>query len=148
MISLIVADESHTHVVAALLAGLFEDVEHNLSFEEIADMFADIDASDHHSTFLALNEDGDAVGVITVAECMSVSAGGHYGVINELYVVPDYRSEGVGKMLMDFAKEIGEQRGWARIEVTTPGDEFDKTLRFYEREGFMKIGPRYKFVFS
>lgn len=147
MISLIVADESHTNIVAALLAGLFEDVEHTLSFEEIAGIFADIDASDHHSTFLALNEDEDAVGIITVAESLSISAGGKYGVINELYVVPDYRSEGVGKMLLDFAKSIGEQRDWTRIEVTTPGDEFDKTLRFYEREGFMKIGPRYKFPF-
>lgn len=147
MISLIVADESHTHIVAALLAGLFEDVEHSLTFEDITEIFADIDASDHHSTLLALNEDGDAVGVITVAECLSVSAGGRYGVINELYVVPDYRSAGVGKILMDFAKEIGGQRNWIRIEVTTPGDEFNKTLRFYEREGFVKIGPRYKFVF-
>ena len=145
MISLITADESHTNIVAALVAGLFEDVEHTLTFEDIAAIFAEMDASDHHSTLLALNEDGDAVGVITVVESLSLSAGGHYGVINELYVVPDYRSEGVGKMLLDFAKEIGEQRGWTRIELTTPGDEFSKTLRFYEREGFVKIGPRYKF---
>ena len=147
MISLLVADESHTPIVAALLAGLFEDVEHNLGFEELLELFPDIDADDHHSTLLALNEDGEAVGVITIAECLSLSAGGRYGVINELYVVPDYRSAGVGKMLMNFAKEIGEQRDWARIEVTTPGDEFDKTLRFYERERFVKIGPRYKFVY-
>lgn len=144
---MIVADESHTNIVAALLAGLFEDVEHSLEFEDIAAIFADMDASDHHSTFLALNEDEDAVGVITVVESMSLSAGGKYGVINELYVVPDYRSEGVGKMLIDFAKEIGSERGWTRIEVTTPGDEFGKTLHFYEREGFFKIGPRYKFSY-
>lgn len=145
MISLIVADESHTAVVAALLADLFEQVEHNLEYEEIAAIFADMDASDHHSTLLALNDEDEAVGVITLVESMSLSAGGHYGVINELYVVPEYRSEGVGKMLIDFAKEIGEQRDWTRLEVTTPGDEFEKTLRFYEREGFFKIGPRYKY---
>ena len=147
MISLIVANESHTNIVAALLAGLFEDVEHTLQFEDIAAIFAEMDASDHHSTFLALNEDEDAVGVITLVESLSLSAGGRYGVINELYVVPDYRSEGVGKMLLDFTKEIGAQRGWTRIEVTTPGDSFGKTLHFYEREGFFKIGPRYKFSY-
>lgn len=145
MISLIVADASHTTVVAALLADLFEQVEHTLEFEEIAAIFADMDASDHHSTLLAFNEDDEAVGVITLVESMSLSAGGHYGVINELYVVPEYRSEGVGKMLIDFAKEIGEQREWTRLEVTTPGDEFEKTRHFYEREGFFKIGPRYKY---
>lgn len=147
MITLLVANESHTGIVAALLAGLFEEVEHTLGFDEIAGIFAEMEADDHHSTLLALNEDGDAVGVITMVESLSLSAGGRYGVINELYVVPDYRSEGVGKMLLDFAKELGGQRGWTRLELTTPGDEFDKTLRFYEREGFWKIGPRYKFNF-
>lgn len=145
MIRLLVADESHTQAVAALLAGLFEEVEHNLEFEEIVEIFEELDADDHHSTLVAVNTDDDLVGVITLVESLSLSAGGRYGSINELYVVPDYRSEGVGKMLLDYAKEVGEQRGWTRIEVTTPGDEFDKTLRFYEREGFWKIGPRYKF---
>lgn len=147
MINMRIADESDTGVVAALLSGLFEEVEHTPDFEEIASIFAEMDADDHHSTLLACNEDGDAVGVITLVESLSLSAGGRYGVINELFVVPEYRSEGVGKLLMDFAKTLGEQRGWTRLEVTTPGDEFDKTLRFYEREGFWKIGPRYKFGF-
>ncbi len=146
MINLLVADETHTAVVADLLSALFEEVEHNLGFEELAEIFAEMDADDHHSTLLALDDDGDVVGLITLVESLSLSAGGRYGVINELYVVPEYRSEGVGKMLLDFAKEIGEERGWTRLEVTTPGDEFDKTLRFYEREGFWKIGPRYKFA--
>lgn len=147
MIKMLVADASHTREVAALLAGLFEEVEHTLSFEEIAEIFAEIDADDHHSTLLAVNGDEEVVGLITLVESLSLSAGGRYGVVNELFVVPAYRSEGVGKMLLDFAKEIGEQRGWTRIELTTPGDEFDKTLRFYEREGFWKIGPRYKFTY-
>ena len=79
-------------------------------------------------------------------ETISLYAGGYIGVINELYVAPGYRSEGVGKMLLDAAKELAENRDWVRLEVTTPGDEYQKTLRFYEREGFMAIGPRYKFM--
>jgi GNAT superfamily N-acetyltransferase len=50
-------------------------------------------------------------------------------------------------MLLDEVKELAENRGWKRLELTTPGDEFSKTLHFYEREGFYKIGPRYKFDF-
>lgn len=145
MIHLIVADDSYTEEVAQLLARLFEEVEHTLSFEEIAGIFAELDADDHHSTLLAFNDAGEVVGLITLVESLSLSAGGRYGVINELYVVPEYRSEGVGKMLIDLAKSIGDERGWARLEVTTPGDEFVKTRRFYEREGFWMIGPRYKF---
>lgn len=146
MIHLVVADESHTVAVAELLAALFEEVGHTPTATEIADIFAETEADDHHSTLLALDDDGDVVGVLTLAETLSLYAGGYIGVINELYVVPNYRSEGVGKILLNAAKSLAEERDWKRLEVTTPGDEYAKTLRFYEREGFMPIGPRYKFV--
>jgi len=145
MIHLVVADESHTAIVAEMLANLFEDVGHTLTASEIADIFVEMDEDAAHSTLLALNDDGDAVGVLTLVESLALYAGGRIGVINELYVVPPYRSEGVGKMLLDAAKDLASERGWQRLEVTTPGEQYAKTLRFYEREGFMPIGPRYKF---
>jgi len=146
MIQLIVADESHKHDVATLLAALFEEVGHCPDYDAIAAIYDEIEADDRHSTLLAMDE-GEVVGVITLVETISLYAGGHIGVLNELYVVPEYRSEGVGKILLDAAKELGEERGWVRLEVTTPGDEYARTLRFYEREGFLLIGPRYKFMF-
>jgi GNAT superfamily N-acetyltransferase len=146
MISLIVADDSHTAEVATLLAALFEEVGHTPDAEAIAAIFNHIEESDHHSTLLAMDDDGDIVGILTIAETLSLYAGGYIGVLNELYVVPEYRSEGVGKMLLDAAKALAEERDWVRLEVTTPGDEYDKTLRFYEREGFLPIGPRYKYL--
>mgnify|MGYP000876464939 FL=1 len=143
---LIVADETHTGIVAEMLAALFEEVEHTPDAEEIASIFNEIEEDDHHSTLLALDDDGDPAGVITVVESLSLYAGGYIGVINELYVAPAYRSEGVGKMLLDAVKELAEEREWKRLELTTPGDEYEKTLRFYEREGFNRIGPRYRFI--
>jgi GNAT superfamily N-acetyltransferase len=146
MIHLVIADASHTREVAELLAALFEEVEHSPTAAEVAAIFEDIEADDRHATLLAIDDDGDAVGVLTVAETLSLYAGGYIGVINELYVVPNYRSEGVGKILLDAAKELAENRSWKRIEVTTPGDDYTKTLRFYEREGFSRIGPRYRYI--
>lgn len=143
MITFRIADPTDTGSVAILLAALFEEVEHTPDAAEIADIFAEIDGDDSHSTLLALNADDDIVGILTIVECLSISAGGKYGVLNELYVVPEYRSEGVGKMLVDEAKDLAEARDWKRLEVTTPGDEFSKTLHFYAREGFYKIGPRF-----
>ena len=146
MIQLIVADESHKHDVATMLAALFEEVGHSPDYDAIAAIFDEIDADDRHSTLVAMDDD-EPVGVITLVETLSLYAGGRIGVLNELYVVPEYRSEGVGKILLDAAKELGEERGWVRLEVSTPGDEYARTLRFYEREGFMLIGPRYKYMF-
>lgn len=129
-----------------MLEGLFQDVEHDLKADEIAERFEEIDSDDRHSTVLAYVEEKDEyVGVITVTESLALYAGGRIGVINELYVEPQYRSEGVGKMLLDAVKDLARERGWVRLELTTPGDEFEKTLRFYQREGFMRIGPRFKY---
>lgn len=145
MISFRIADEYDTASVAMLLAALFEEVEGSPDADEIAEMFAEIDGDDNHSTLLAIDKTEQIVGILTIVECLSISAGGKYGVLNELYVLPEYRSEGVGKLLVQEAKELAEHRDWQRLEVTTPGDEFSQTLRFYEREGFYKIGPRYCF---
>ena len=145
MIHLVVADDTHTAAVAEMLANLFEEVGHTLTATEIADMFVEMDENPLHSTLLAFNDDEEAVGVLTLVESLALYAGGRIGVVNELYVVPPYRSEGVGKMLLDAAKNLAEDRGWQRLEVTTPGEQYKKTLMFYEREGFFPIGPRYKF---
>ncbi len=139
------ATEEDTPAVATLLAALFEEVEHTPDAEDIAQIFAEIDSDPRHSTLLALDEDGDPAGILTLTESISISAGGEMGILNELYVVPEYRSEGLGKLLLEEAKNLAESRGWQRLEVTTPGDDFPKTLHFYEREGFHRIGTRYKF---
>ncbi len=145
MINLVIADDTHTNIVAEMLANLFEEVGHTLTAPQIAKIFAETDEDPLHSTLLAFNEDDEAVGILTIVESLALYAGGRIGVINELYVVPPYRSEGVGKILLDAAKELAESRGWMRLEVTTPGDQYAATLRFYEREGFFKVGPRYKY---
>ncbi|MDO8368815.1 MAG: GNAT family N-acetyltransferase [Saprospiraceae bacterium] len=146
MINFRIADEADTYAVSELLAALYEEVGHTPTAAEIADSFLQIDSNDLHSTLLALDDDEEPVGILTIVESIALYAGGRIGVINELYVVPKYRSEGVGKILLDAAKELAEARGWVRLEVTTPGEDYEKTLRFYEREGFMAIGPRYKYM--
>ncbi|MFN0216882.1 MAG: GNAT family N-acetyltransferase, partial [Saprospiraceae bacterium] len=140
MITFRIADEADTHTVSRLLADLYEEVGHSPTASEIEEIFLQIDSDDFHSTLLALDDDDQVVGILTLVESLAIYAGGRIGVVNELYVVHDYRSEGVGKLLLDEAKELAEARGWLRLEVTTPGEDYTKTLRFYEREGFLPIG--------
>jgi GNAT superfamily N-acetyltransferase len=140
-----IADESDTTQVAFLLEKLFREVGHTPDFDEIASIFGAIEEDDRHSTLLAYDAEDNLAGIITLCETISLYAGGYVGVINELYVLKPYRSEGLGKRLIDEAKALGISRGWKRLEVTTPGDEYERTLHFYEKEGFFRIGPRYKF---
>src|SRR5262245_61687903 len=101
-----------------------------------------------HLAFVARHGQS-AVGVMTISEAFAIYASGHYGVINEMFVLPEYRSRGVGALLLEAAKVLGRRRGWCRIDVTAPESErWDRTRRFYEAQGFRFTGPKLKYVLS
>ena len=106
--------------------------------------------SDEARQFAFVAFDGDApAGVATVAEAFAIYANGHYGIINEMYVAPGYRSGGVGGLLVDAVKALGRERGWRRVDVTAPESErWARTRRFYERNGFRFTGPKLKSLLS
>jgi len=102
--------------------------------------------SSRFTAFIARNENDLPVGVITLSECFAIYAGGNYGIIDELYIVPEYRSKKIGQRLLETVKDHARQKGWKRIDVTAPaGDKWARTVRFYEREGFVFTGPKLKF---
>ena len=97
--------------------------------------------------FAAKTPDGKIIGVMTLVETFAIYANGNYGIINEMYSDPEFRSVGVGAALIDAAKEYGKAKGWERIDVTAPESErWQRTRRFYESQGFAFTGPKLKFV--
>lgn len=94
---------------------------------------------------IAYGDDDEPIGLLTLTEGFAVYANGIYGIIPEMYVVPAARSSGIGRQLIDRAVEIGRQRGWSRIDVTAPESAaWSRTVRFYERCGFVFAGPKLK----
>jgi GNAT superfamily N-acetyltransferase len=100
-------------------------------------------AREKYYVFLARTNSEPAAGFVALYESYALDAEGAFGTIPELYVRPAYRSRGVGKRLLNGAKEFGVSRGWKRLEVTTPPlPQFERSLQFYEREGFAISGGR------
>ena len=115
----------------------------NFSLEETTIRAQDYLARGKYYVFLARTSGESAAGFIALYESHALYAEGAFGTIPELYVRPTYRSSGVGKQLTDRAKEFGTSRGWKRLEVTTPPlPQFERSLQFYEREGFLITGGR------
>ena len=107
------------------------------------------DAGPRAVTLVARTDDGEIAGISTVVESFAIYANGAYGVINEMYVAPPYRSQRVGARLIDAVKELAARRGWRRIDVTAPeSPAWDRTRRFYESQGFVYTGPKLKFVLA
>lgn len=101
---------------------------------------------DGFTAFLATDA-GSPIGVVTVAEAVAVYADGRYGIISELYIEPEYRSQGVGAQLLRAVQSEARSRGWSRIEVTAPpGSRWDRSVAFYKQNGFVFAGPKLKLL--
>ncbi|MDR2839166.1 MAG: GNAT family N-acetyltransferase [Azonexus sp.] len=115
----------------------------NFDLAETTSRLRDFLKREKYFVFVARDERGGLTGFITLYESYALYAEGAFGAIAELYVRPMYRANGLGRRLLDQARFFGISRDWTRLEVTTPPlPQFDRTLAFYEREGFAISGGR------
>lgn len=99
-------------------------------------------ASDRVIALLA-EQDGTAIGLLTLNECMAIYAGGLFGEICELHVSAAQRSRGIASCLLSAALDEARARGWSRLEVGAPAQPaWSRTLSFYRTNGFVETGPR------
>lgn len=95
--------------------------------------------------YFAKLDEQKVVGILTLTECQSIYAGGKYGLLDEMFIKPEYRSTNIGSLLIDNVQIIGRERNWKRIDVTAPTeDRWKRTVDFYEKCGFVFTGPKLK----
>ena len=115
----------------------------NFDLAETTSRLKDFIDRGKYFVFIARSGSGSPAGFIALYESYALYAEGAFGTIPELYVRPEHRTNGLGLRLVSQAKSFGASRGWTRLEVTTPPlPQFDRTLAFYEREGFAISGGR------
>jgi GNAT superfamily N-acetyltransferase len=140
-----VAGENDADLVAIMVDRLLQEVSQwrePLSDEDIHRVCRELLADDgRFQALLAFDHNRRPVGVMTLNEAVALYANGRFGIIMELYVVPDVRSEGVGEQLVAEAVRIAKERAWRLLEVNVPdGPEWHRTRAFYDREGFSDAG--------
>jgi GNAT superfamily N-acetyltransferase len=91
------------------------------------------------STF-ALVAGTPAVGVGLVTLRPNVWYEGPVALLDELYVVPDLRSKGIGTGMIELLVSTCHDRGVDVIEINVDEGDVD-TQRFYERHGFSVVDP-------
>jgi GNAT superfamily N-acetyltransferase len=148
-IEIVFAAPDDAEAVALLTGGLLGEImekvgEKVFRFDEEAtrERAADLIGRGVYFVLLA-REGGGCVGYLSMFESYALYTEGAYGTIPEFYVVPECRSRGIGRQLLEAARAFASAKGWKRFEVTTPPlPEFDRTLAFYKVNGFAISGGR------
>lgn len=100
---------------------------------------------------LVAEAEGGIVGVLSASWQRALHVPGRYATIQDLWVDPERRSDGVGAALVDELADLCKAQGVVRIEVGLPRESFDAiraTEAFYERNGFEQLGPRMRRLLS
>jgi len=94
-----------------------------------------------HYTVIAALEGEEVAGFAALCESYSLYAEGAFGIVQEFYILPAYRSQGVGRQLIEMVRGVARQKNWTRLELCTPPvPEFERTVAFYRDNGFEITG--------
>lgn len=87
---------------------------------------------------LIAEEGGITVGYIAAAPKEFGYRNSKYLEIENMGVIPDFRSKGVGRELVGKCVEIAKQKGYQKVYVNSYSENV-RAINFYEKSGFKKI---------
>lgn len=85
---------------------------------------------------MALLAGTPAVGFATVSLRPSAYHEGGVALLEDLYVAPARRNEGIGASLIGRLVAIAREEGWGQLEIQVDEPDVD-AMRFYARHGFI-----------
>jgi GNAT superfamily N-acetyltransferase len=103
-----------------------------------------VDQHPEYGCVITATVDGLIVGVAYASTILSLEHGGWSGWLEELYVLPEWRSQGIGSRLLDAVVTIAHDRGWAALDLEVD-DDHQRVISLYASRDFQPV-PRTRFV--
>ena len=130
--------------VAALLEMQLAEHDVRRSRDELVSGLTTLLAEPEQGFVLSALSDGQPVGVAYVARILSLEHGGWSGWLDELYVLPRWRGQGVGSALLAAAVTGATERGWAALDLEVDSNH-RRVIPLYARNRFLPV-HRTRFV--
>lgn len=132
------ADITHSDAIYTLIGELKQAAFDRAAFD--TGLAANLRDANYHLALAWL--DGQPVGLISLHLQFHLHHANWIGEIQELVVMPDARSAGVGKGLLSWAQTVAQQYGAEMTELSTSVKRLD-AHRFYCREGYQPSHVRF-----
>jgi putative acetyltransferase len=134
MVAVIGAEPPSSPDATALIADLDAHLE-PLYARESRHGFSVQKLIDDGVAFFVIREEGAPAGCGGVKLC-----GTEYGEIKRMYVRPEFRGRGFGKLVLDHLATYAKSHGLDLLRLET-GIHQHAAIRLYEQEGFRRIPP-------
>jgi GNAT superfamily N-acetyltransferase len=124
--------------VHRLLAGQFDEHDIDTSPEVLRHAIAEILRNERLGLFLVARDGDEVIGLAALSFAWTLEHGGKSVWLDELYVVPERRGQGIGRALL--ARVIGEARALGCKAIDLEVEEaHHRAERLYERQGFRRL---------
>lgn len=125
--------------LVGLAAALMDEIgDAPASQAQVSMLFSEIEVSESDEVLVA-KDAGKLVGMLLVHYRRAMSHGSWVAEVDDMYVLPEYRCQGIGTMLLEQAARVARQRR-ARVLVAGVGARNEKALGFYRDHGFVETG--------
>lgn len=88
-----------------------------------------------NNIYLVACEGNTIIGYISCHLQTLLHHAGKVAEVQEMYLISEKRSRGIGKLMMNEVKALARSKGAVQLEVTTRAIR-EKAIHFYEREAF------------
>lgn len=131
------ADASHLDHMASLFDAYRGFYKQPSNLSQSRDFIAERIARDESAIFLALDDNGDALGFVQLYPTFSSIDAHRTWLLSDLFTTPAARGRGVGTLLMNTARGFALSTGAKGLVLETATDNFG-AQRLYESLGYVR----------
>ena len=132
------AGPEHAADICRLLAVQLAEHRVAISSDALATAVAGVLDVPERGFFLVAISNGACIGVAYVSFIWALEHGGQAGWLEELYVVPEHRTGGIGTQLLEAAMATALAAGCAALDLEIDSDH-ERVRSLYARHGFTTL---------